>query len=44
MSMFDLAASVPQRIPADWPGWLVIIAAGAFVLYWLLGLLGLRKG
>lgn len=39
-----LAASghVP-KIPADWPGWLVLILIGLGVLYWLAGVLGLRK-
>lgn len=37
------AAHVPAHVPADWPGWLVIIVIGLLLLRWLLGLLGVGK-
>jgi hypothetical protein len=35
-------AAAPQ-LPANWPGWVVIILIGLLVLGWLLRLLGLGK-
>jgi hypothetical protein len=34
---------MPSKLPADWPGWLIIIVIGFFVLRWLLRLLGIGR-
>jgi hypothetical protein len=37
-----VAAGSPH-LPANWPGWVVIIVVGLLVLSWLLRLLGIGK-
>ena len=39
----SLLAAAAKGLPADWPGWLIIIVIGLFVLRWLLRLLGIGK-
>jgi hypothetical protein len=35
------SAPKPPHIPADWPGWLVLIVIGLLLGRWLLKLLGI---
>lgn len=42
-TLLAVSGQVP-KIPADWPGWLVVAVIGFLVLRWLLGVLGIRKG
>ena len=37
------AAHMPEHLPANWPGWVIIFVIGFFVLRWLLRLLGIGK-
>lgn len=37
------AAHMPTKLPADWPGWLIIIVVLLLGLRWLLKLLGIAK-
>ena len=39
ISRADIALNTPAHVPANWPGWLVIIIAGLLVLSWLLKVL-----
>jgi hypothetical protein len=38
--MIPLAAHMPAHVPANWPGWLVIIVIGLLLLAGFLKLLG----
>jgi hypothetical protein len=39
----NLAFDMPKNVPPNWPGWLIIIVIGFFVLRWLLRLLGIGR-
>jgi hypothetical protein len=37
------AMHMPKKLPADWLGWVPILAVGYFLLRWLLKLLGIGR-
>ena len=42
-AMITGSLAAPPHVPANWPGWVVIIVAALLFLSWLLRLLGVGK-